>query len=93
MWERYFRGVSAILYIVDATDRDSVPISRTELHDLLEKPSLSVIPLLVLDNKIDKSKALTKQALVDQLGLDSIKDRNLLLHDLLQGFYKHRRCN
>ncbi|KAE9466250.1 hypothetical protein C3L33_01832, partial [Rhododendron williamsianum] len=67
MWERYCRGVSAIVYVVDAADRDSVPISRTELHELLTKPSLSGIPLLVLGNKIDKSEALSKQALVDQL--------------------------
>lgn len=54
-------------YVVDAADRDSVPISRSELFDLLAKPSLSGIPLLVLGNKIDKSEALSKQALVDQL--------------------------
>lgn len=54
-------------YVVDAADRDSVPISRTELHDLLTKPSISEIPLLVLGNKIDKSEALSEQALVDQL--------------------------
>ncbi|KAJ0043323.1 hypothetical protein Pint_18560 [Pistacia integerrima] len=77
MWERYCRGVSAILYVVDAADRDSVPISRSELFDLLTKPSLSGIPLLVLGNKIDKSEALSKQALVDQLGLGSITDREV----------------
>ncbi|MQM21745.1 hypothetical protein Taro_054790, partial [Colocasia esculenta] len=67
MWERYCRGVSAILYVVDAADRDSIPVSRSEFHDLLVKPSLSGIPLLVLGNKIDKSEALSKQSLVDQL--------------------------
>ncbi|GLU10655.1 hypothetical protein SLE2022_274410 [Rubroshorea leprosula] len=77
MWERYCRGVSAIVYVIDAADRDSVPISRSELHDLLTKPSLSGIPLLVLGNKIDKSEALSKQALVDQLDLKSITDREV----------------
>lgn len=77
MWERYCRGVTAIVYVVDAADRDSVPISRAELHDLLMKPSLSGIPLLVLGNKVDKSEALSQQALVDQLGLESIKDREV----------------
>ncbi|CAA6658649.1 unnamed protein product [Spirodela intermedia] len=67
MWERYCRGVSAILYVVDAADRDSIPVSRSELHDLLTRPSLNGIPLLVLGNKIDKSEALSMQALVDQL--------------------------
>ncbi|KAG5529693.1 hypothetical protein RHGRI_030163 [Rhododendron griersonianum] len=67
MWERYCRGVSAIVYVVDAADRDSIPISRSELHDLLTKPTLSGIPVLVLGNKIDKSEAISKQALMDQL--------------------------
>ncbi|WOK94008.1 ADP-ribosylation factor-like protein 8A [Canna indica] len=77
MWERYCRGVSAILYVVDAADRDSIPISKSELDDLLVKPSLTGIPLLVLGNKIDKSEAITQQALVDQLGLEDIKDREV----------------
>ncbi|CAL5405549.1 unnamed protein product [Camellia sinensis] len=48
MWERYCRAVSAIVYVVDAADHDNINISRSELHDLLSKPSLSGIPLLVL---------------------------------------------
>lgn len=53
--------------MVDAADRDSIPIAKSELHDLLTKQSLAGIPLLVLGNKIDKSEAVSKQALVDQL--------------------------
>ncbi|KNA15642.1 hypothetical protein SOVF_096360 [Spinacia oleracea] len=77
MWERYCRGVTAIVYVVDAADRDSIPISQSELHELLEKPSLTGIPLLVLGNKIDKSEAIAQQALMDQLGLQSITDREV----------------
>ncbi|KAH6760082.1 ADP-ribosylation factor-like A1A [Perilla frutescens var. hirtella] len=77
MWERYCRGVSAIVYVIDAADRDSIPITRSELHDLLKKPTLAGIPLLVLGNKIDKSEALAEQALIDQLGLNSITDREV----------------
>ncbi|KAJ0960130.1 hypothetical protein J5N97_002078 [Dioscorea zingiberensis] len=73
-------GNPVINYVVDAADRDSVPISESELHELLMKPSLSGIPLLVLGNKIDKSEALSKQALVDQLGLEHIKDREVCCH-------------
>jgi len=54
-------------FVVDAADRDSVPIARSELFDLLMKPSLSGIPLLVIGNKIDRSEALSEQALVEQL--------------------------
>lgn len=54
-------------YVVDAADPDNLSISSSELHDLLGKPSLSGIPLLVLGNKIDKPGAQSKQALTDQM--------------------------
>lgn len=54
-------------YVVDAADPDNLSISSSELHDLLSKPSLSGIPLLVLGNKIDKPGAQSKQALTDQM--------------------------
>ncbi|KAL2642867.1 hypothetical protein R1flu_010454 [Riccia fluitans] len=77
MWERYCRGTSAIVYVVDAADRDNIPISKNELHDLLSKPSLSGIPLLVLGNKIDNPEALSKQAITDQMGLANLTDREV----------------
>ncbi|KAJ9170562.1 hypothetical protein P3X46_018660 [Hevea brasiliensis] len=77
MWERYCRAVSAIVYVVDAADPDNLSISRSELHDLLSKPSLNGIPLLVLGNKIDKPGALSKQALTDEMDLKSITDREV----------------
>ncbi|KAH1223654.1 ADP-ribosylation factor-like protein 8a [Glycine max] len=64
-------------YVVDAADPDNLSISRSELHDLLSKPSLGGIPLLVLGNKIDKAGALSKQALTDQMDLKSITDREV----------------
>ncbi|RVX23122.1 ADP-ribosylation factor-like protein 8b [Vitis vinifera] len=33
-------------YVVDAADPDNIGISKSELHDLLSKPSLNGIPLL-----------------------------------------------
>lgn len=72
-------------YVVDAADRDSVPISRSELHDLLMKPSLAGIPLLVLGNKIDKSEALSKQALMDQLWV--VKTLQAIVMSIVALFY------
>ncbi|XP_047161381.1 ADP-ribosylation factor-like protein 8a isoform X1 [Vigna umbellata] len=77
MWERYCRAVSAIVYVVDAADYENLPISRDELHDLLSKPSLNGIPILVLGNKIDKPGALSKKDLADQMGLTSITGREV----------------
>lgn len=52
---------------MDAADHDNLSISKSELHDLLTKQSLSGIPLLVLGNKIDKPGALSKEELMDQM--------------------------
>ena len=65
MWERYCRGVNAIVYMVDSADSQKIEVfdfkacnlqfldqsseqaSRTELRNLLERPQLVGIPVLV----------------------------------------------
>ena len=36
-----YRGVNAIVYMVDASDMEKIEASRNELHNLLEKPQLA----------------------------------------------------
>ena len=47
IWERYCRGVHAIVWVLDSADRDSFAVARAELHALLDKPELRAIPLPV----------------------------------------------
>lgn len=54
-------------YVVDAADHENLPVSRSELHDLLSKPSLNGIPVLIVGNKIDKPEALSQQDLTEQM--------------------------
>ncbi|GJT08888.1 ADP-ribosylation factor-like protein 8A [Tanacetum coccineum] len=77
MWERYCRGASAIVYVVDAADHENINMSKTELFDLLSKPSLRRIPLLVLGNKIDEDGALSIDQLMNQMELRSIFEREV----------------
>ncbi|KAK8568237.1 hypothetical protein V6N13_106170 [Hibiscus sabdariffa] len=77
IWERYCRAVSAIVYVVDAADSETLSVSRRELHDLIIKPSLNGIPLLVIGNKVDKPEALSKEDLTEQMGLKSITGREV----------------
>ncbi|OIW06890.1 hypothetical protein TanjilG_19539, partial [Lupinus angustifolius] len=44
-----------------------LPVSRDELHDLLSRPSLNGIPLLVLGNKIEKTGTLFEQDFTEQI--------------------------
>lgn len=64
---KVFQPLVCCSYVVDAADPDNLSVSKSELHDLLSKSSLSGIPLLVLGNKIDKPGALSKQALTDEM--------------------------
>lgn len=59
--------LSSCSYVVDAADYENLSVSKSELHDLLSKPSLNGIPLLVLGNKIDKQGALSKQDLTERM--------------------------
>jgi ADP-ribosylation factor-like protein 8 len=80
MWERYCRGVSAILFVVDS----SIPISNTtksdtnatsnpwaiaseELHSLMSRPQLAGIPLLVLATKNDVKGAVSAEDVIREM--------------------------
>lgn len=54
-------------FVVDAADRDKLEAANTELKNLLEKPQLVNIPVLVLGNKNDLPEALTADQLIDAL--------------------------
>ncbi|KAK0108700.1 ADP-ribosylation factor-like protein 8B [Cadophora gregata] len=77
MWERYCRGVNAIVFIVDSADTEALPVAKDELHLLLEKPVLEGIPLLVLGNKSDLEEKLSVDELIEALDLKSISHREV----------------
>ena len=112
MWERYCRGVNAIVYaflacflplsyrisrpdycwhcsfsskrqtpqtiipcsyVVDGADKEKFEQSRKELHELIVKPQLAGIPLLVLGNKNDLPECVSLEELVKIMsGLQSL---------------------
>lgn len=66
-----FDQVDAIVYLVDATDRERFAESKKELDGLLSDDSLSHVPFLVLGNKIDIPSAASDDELRYALGLTS----------------------
>ncbi|KAG2180270.1 hypothetical protein INT43_004059 [Umbelopsis isabellina] len=82
MWERYCRGVNAIVFVVDAADHDKIDAARTELKSLLEKPQLSNIPVLVLGNKNDLPGALNVEELIETLNLKTITNREVSCYSI-----------
>ncbi|BDA41948.1 ADP-ribosylation factor-like protein 8a [Coccomyxa sp. Obi] len=82
MWERYCRGVQAVVYVVDSADHDALENARAELHELLSRPSLATIPLLVLGNKNDMPGALSTTDLIDRLDLKALRDREVCVYSI-----------
>jgi len=82
MWERYCRGVNAIVYVVDSADPENIPASKTELHELLAKPALEGIPTLVLGNKNDLPEAIGVDELIDKLNLKSVTNREVCCYSI-----------
>ncbi|KAF9921289.1 ADP-ribosylation factor-like protein 8B [Linnemannia zychae] len=77
MWERYCRGVNAIVFVLDAADHDKLDAARTELRNLLDKPQLANIPVLVLGNKMDLPGALTTPQIIEAMNLKQIANREV----------------
>ncbi|CRK06540.1 hypothetical protein BN1723_008900, partial [Verticillium longisporum] len=82
MWERYCRGVNAIVFIVDIADVDLLQQARDELHALMEQNSLKGIPLLVLGNKSDLPNKLSVDELIDALDLKTIGHREVCCYGI-----------
>lgn len=82
MWERYCRGVNAIVFIVDIADVALIPQAKDELHALMGHPSLGGIPLLVLGNKSDLPQKLSVDELIDELDLKVIQGREVCCYGI-----------
>jgi len=82
MWERYCRGVNAILFVVDASDHEKFESAKVELQSLLNKPALSSIPVLVLGNKNDLPEAIGVEEIIEKLDLKSITGREVCCYSI-----------
>ncbi|MEE6501967.1 hypothetical protein FKM82_004371 [Ascaphus truei] len=71
-----------IVYMVDAADREKIEASRNELHNLLDKPQLQGIPVLVLGNKRDLPSTLDEKQLIEKMNLSSIQDREICCYSI-----------
>lgn len=83
MWERYCRGVSAVVFVIDAADEPRFETARVELHDILSRPALDGIPVLILANKSDLPGALRDvDEISDVFGLADIGNHPVSVYSI-----------
>jgi len=75
LWRYYYQGSNAIIYVIDANDRERIGKAREELSKVLQDDALRDAALLVFANKQDLPHAMTTAEVVDKLGLQSMKKR------------------
>ena len=67
---------------MDSADHEKMDTAKTELHQLLEKPQLAGIPVLVLGNKNDLPNATNETEMIERLELSTIKDREICCYSI-----------
>eukprot|EP00618_Florenciella_parvula_P034669 CAMPEP_0119544230 /NCGR_PEP_ID=MMETSP1344-20130328/54606_1 /TAXON_ID=236787 /ORGANISM="Florenciella parvula, Strain CCMP2471" /LENGTH=151 /DNA_ID=CAMNT_0007588693 /DNA_START=111 /DNA_END=563 /DNA_ORIENTATION=+ len=73
LWRHYYHGTDAVIFVVDANDRDRVETAREELHKLMNEQELQNAVVLAFANKQDLPNSMSSSELVDKLALRSLK--------------------
>jgi len=69
LWQHYYVGAEACIYMVDSTDHDRFEEARDQLHAMLTDDRLRRISLLLLANKQDLPRAASVSKIAEEMRL------------------------
>ncbi|KAJ8608161.1 hypothetical protein CTAYLR_010306 [Chrysophaeum taylorii] len=77
LWEHYYSGVEAIIFVLDSSDKIRMCVAKNELEELLshEDVNANPIPIIFFANKMDIKDAMTALECSQLLELDRITNR------------------
>ncbi|UYV67315.1 ARL5B [Cordylochernes scorpioides] len=73
-WSTYYTNTEFLILVVDSTDRERLPLSRSELWTMLAHEDLRKAGVLVLANKQDLKGCMTAAEISSLLSLTALKD-------------------
>ena len=65
LWKHYFDKINAIIFVVDASDRERIQKGQEELHRVISDEELAGAPVLVFANKQDVPGAMTEEEMYE----------------------------
>ena len=76
LWRHYYQNTDAVIFVVDANDRDRMDQCRDELHRFVEEGELLEASILIFANKQDLPRAMPVNDVCDALQLgDMLRGR------------------
>lgn len=76
LWEHYYQGVEAIIFVVDSSDSLRMVVAKDELETMLKHPDFrdKQVPILFLANKIDLEDSMSASKISQILGLEGLRN-------------------
>lgn len=72
LWQFYTKESEAVIYVVDAADRDRIAEATAELQRVMGMEGMEDCPLLVFANKQDQQTALSAAQLAEEMKVADI---------------------
>lgn len=73
LWRHYYQNTDAIVFVVDSNDRDRIDDAKEELQRVLAEDEMKDAVLLVFANKQDLPNAMSREEVVEKLGLRELR--------------------
>uniref|UniRef100_A0A7S4P6Z4 ADP-ribosylation factor n=1 Tax=Paramoeba aestuarina TaxID=180227 RepID=A0A7S4P6Z4_9EUKA len=73
LWRHYYQDTRAVIFVVDANDRERVGEAAHEMQRMMKEELLQNTVLLVISNKQDLPNVMSKEEIADKMALPSLE--------------------